>query len=310
MERKNGFIDLDLYFRNLGKNGIDKSKLIQESKDYDDQYWLTINGDIYYFKETFSLYEELVASECAKFLGVNAVEYDLAKFKVKQGVISKSYRKPNCKYISGEKILSEYATDPNNKEILINLGGDENKLSLLRNTRDLSEYIHTLEVIWLALAYHYKKLNINDIMKNIVKQFCFDLIIGQFDGYPQNWEIEESVEGITLMPYFDGSATFGILKAMPKPRQSLSVNFHDKGTDNYQILETFLSSACTEDINIFLEMFNKLNIHNFTDVLDAVEKRIDSNIPFFIKDRMILEFVRNRNLLQEVINKCIKIRTL
>jgi len=57
-------------------------------------------------------------------------------------------------------------------------------------------------------------------------------------------------------------------------------------------------------------MFNKLNIHNFTDVLDAVEKRIDSNIPFFIKDRMILEFVRNRNLLQEVINKCIKIRTL
>lgn len=314
MERINGFIDLDLYFRKLEEAGIDKSLLIEESRSYDDQYWIMINDESYYFKETFSLYEELVVSECAKFLEVDAVIYDLAKFKVRQGVISKNYRKPGCKYISGEEILSDFALDQDNREILMKLGCDDVKLSKIKNNRDLAEYVHTLEVVHYALDYHYKKMgmivNVEDIMSSLKKQFCFDLIIGQFDGYPQNWEIEESADGAFLMPYFDGSATFGILSVMPNPRQSLSVNFNDKGTDNYRILEEYFNCSCSDDINVFLDMFNKLTIDNFINILNAVEKRIDSNIPYFIKDRIITEFVRNRKSLQEVVNKCIKIRTL
>jgi len=315
MERVNGFLDLDSYFRKLRTTGYNTDDLIIQSDCYDNQYWLKINGEKYYFKTTFSLYEELVVSECAKHLGINSVSYDLAIFKGIRGVISKSFRKNDCNYISGRNILQDYLTDQNNYETLINMGCDISRLNNSKNNiSDPAEYIHTLEIVWQALEYRYNKIKIkphlHNIMTEIITHFCLDLIVGQFDGYPQNWEVEESKTGVCVMPYFDGSASLGILKGIPYPRQSLTVNFNDKHTNNYRILEEFLKVSSTEYINMFLEYFNRININEFLQILGNVESKINAKIPDFIKDRMIQEFYINYISLEEIIDKCIKKRTL
>ena len=42
-----------------------------------------------------------------------------------------------------------------------------------------------------------------------------------------------------MMPYLDGSATFGSLRVLPFPRESMSISFKDKNSNNYVVLEEF-----------------------------------------------------------------------
>ena len=103
MRRISGFLDLNDYFRNAT---ISDEDIKEGANDID--YWLKINGEEYYFKMTRNPYVELICYEIARFLGINATPYDLAIFNNYRGVISKSYRKEDCAYISGMRILRQY----------------------------------------------------------------------------------------------------------------------------------------------------------------------------------------------------------
>ena len=54
----------------------------------------------------------------------------------------------------------------------------------------------------------YNITNISKIMDGLVNYLMLGILCVQNDGFPQNWEIEESIEGIKLAPYFDGGDSF------------------------------------------------------------------------------------------------------
>lgn len=313
MIRVNGFLDLDNYYNKLmSENNWEYWDLIYEGYIIDSlycqgQFWLSVEGQEYYFKKTEDIYEELIASECAKFLGVDAVEYDLAIFQGKEGVLSKSYRKSNAEYISGSEILCDYLLDEDNYKVLEEMGCNLHKLELIHTEMELSDSINTLEIIWHAIEYRYgKKLsnfNMHTIMINLAKMFCFNILIGQNDAMPVNWEIEECKKGIVLNPFYDGSDTMLPINKYPKPSMSLSVNFNDKDNNNYIKLENFLKLSSEEFVSMFIELFDKLDVYNFMDIIVNVEKKIGKKIPAFSKRRIMQSFTANRTQIEEVVSK-------
>lgn len=309
MQRENGFLNLDKYFEKLKReNNLSDIDMFLDDyvvlSDYHNgQFWLKINDEHFYFKNTQDLYEELIVSECARYLGIPAVTYDLAIFERNEGVISKSYQKDNCEYVSGLQILANYVNDRNNRVYLEQMGYSYDELMQLRKELK-AEYINTLEMIWQALEYRYKnsklKINYENIMYNLISQFCLNILIGQHDGFPQNWEIEESKYEVNLVPYFDGGWAFRNFRN-ELPYQSMSVSSRDKGANNFQILETFLNVSSQEFISTFMLQFDKLNEEAFERIMEQVEARIEKKIPSGTKQRILNSFVDNRNAILEVL---------
>lgn len=311
LERVNGFLDLDKYFEDVKSvQGYSDFDLIIDEFIIDSyynigHYWLKINGEYYYYKWTADLYEELIVSECAKLLNVDAVSYDLAIFKETEGVISKSYRKDNHKYISGMDILYNYVLDERNHSYLEAMGCNIDELKALNNHSDIAEYIHNLEICWQAIEYHYQNLEINidvdKIMNKMLKLFCFNILIGQYDGFPQNWEIDESEEGIDLAPFYDGSSSFG--NRCFEPRQSMAVSFEDKSINNYRTLEEFFKISSQEYIDVFLDMFDKFTLEEFMKIIKQVEIKINKKLPSMTRRRMIESFSFNKEEIEKIIKQ-------
>jgi len=286
MERKDGYINLDLYIENATEG------------DYPHQYWLTINGEKYFFKSTGSAYTELLAHEVASELGINSVSYDLAIFNNLKGVISRSYRKDNCRYISGKMILESYARSFNNQKIIYDMGID-------KNFRIIPSVINNLEIIWQAIEYRYTNLNIEidieQIMKDLVNQFIVNILISQSDGLPHNWELEEDLDNrkIQVVPIFDNECSFSEKIA----NSFLSTNFKDNGKNNYEILEEFLNVSSKEFADYFVDKFNILTIEKFMEIINNVENKIEAKIPEEYKNTYIEIFSFNRKEIENILNK-------
>lgn len=310
LERVNGFLDLDKYFEEVkriqGYSDLDLflDEFIVESYYANGHYWLNINGEYYYYKWTVDLYEELIVSECAKALGIDAVTYDLAIFRESEGVISKSYRKNGYIYMSGMDILYDYLIDENNHEFLKQMGCNLEHLEWLHTKSDKAEYLNNLEIIWQALEYRYRKLgrcvDISNIMNGLISQFSLNILIGQYDAFPQNFEIGESKENVYLAPYYDGSASFG--KECYEPKQSMSVSYEDKDTSNYRVLQEFFKVSSQEFIDIFIEKFNTLTLEKLFEIIKSVEEKIGKELPKMTKTRIIERFTANREDIKTVIN--------
>jgi len=307
MERVNGFLDLDSYFEKIKKknNWQDEDLFFEDyimPSTYDvDQYWLKINGEKYYFKKTRNIYEELIVYECAKFLDISAVEYDLAIFDGIEGVVSKSYRKESAKYNSGSKILYEYYKNCD-REMLYDMGIDPKEMEHCHNRIDISESIQTLEIVWQALEYRYKTPSVVEkLMFGIIDHFILDILIAQNDSDPLNWEVEENQGEIELAPYFDGGECLNDPEIYGEPLTRLAVSFQDKGTNNYKILDRFLKISSSEFIDKFLEKFDKLDVYNFMTILKKIENKIGRPIPSYVRRRIIESFSENRECIESVI---------
>ena len=306
MLRVNGFLDLDHYFKKImDKNDYEFCDLayegyIIESLYAKGHYWLNIENEFYYFKNTNDIYEELIVGECAKTLGIDALSYDLAIFKGVEGVISKSYQKEDAEYISGEDLLYDYLIDDKNIAYLESMGYDREKLKEYFLRLDLSDSINTLEVIWQAIEQHYKdkkiSINVSEIMKKFASIFCFNVLIAQTDATPLNWELEESKDGVKLCPLNDKDM-------YPRPLMSMSVNFNDKNKNNYYKLEEFFKVSSNDFIEMFLEMFDKLDTYQFIDIMNKVEIKIERKMPAFTRRRILASFIENRDSIESVINK-------
>lgn len=311
MQRINGFLNLDEYFNEI-KNNKSLSDVDLETlgyilpSDYKwNQCWLKINNEYYYFKVTRNLYHELIVSECAKFLGVDTIDYDLAIFENSEGVISKSYHKKGYNYTSGTKILLKYILD-NNYGILEDMGFDKSELE--KKEFDIVDYINNLEIIWQALEQRYKKIDIRKLIDKFILFFMFNILIGQIDGMAQNWEIEENDKEIDLVPFYDGSSAFYYDEEFDDPYGSLSTNFKDKNRNNYVILEEFLNISSTEYINLFLAKYELLDYNNFISIIEKVENKIEIGIPNRDKQNIIESYLKNRENIEMVISKISKSR--
>ena len=310
MERYNGFLDLDKYFKNLHNNSwftflFQAKKYIKVYDRYRGQYWINLNNQEYFFKPTDNPYSELVAYRCAKYLEINATPYDLAVFTDKKGVISQNFRKENCSYISGCTVLNDFIKNPDNVAYLRLMGFRGRKKYLLS-----WKYINNLEVISQAIEYKYKDQNKNykEAIYKMVVYFIFNILLCQNDGMAPNWELEENENKISLAPIYDNEMCFAS-KNKGINMSNLSTNFNDAKLSNEKKLDEFLTVSSKEFVELFLEKYESLSVDIFTKIIQSVENSIDNYIPSEVKENIMASFIENREKLEEVLNKHNLIRT-
>jgi len=129
-------------------------------------------GEIWLFRKEYGSnvsYIELVMEELAHDFEIPAAHYDLATYNNKKGVITKYFKKRDCKYIFGDDLLKEYV------ENAIKISSDNFSMwedSILSH--------NSLEGIWRSLDYHYRNLENREslvwhLMSRLVDIFIFDV---------------------------------------------------------------------------------------------------------------------------------------
>lgn len=297
---------------------IDECKRVVSDKN-DEQYWVYIDDEEYYFKPTvFDLgnecvnfaYKELVGYQAAKFLGIDACYCDLAILNGEKGIISKSLRKNGVNLVSGNEILGDYIAC--NFDIVKDMGmGSElasqtEKYGLGDTTRYFSAmYINNLEMIWQALEYRYEdKINISSVMYQFVLMYMFTIIFGDADKHPGNWFIVEGKDEVKLAALFDnGNIFIGYEEGydIDKINMNFSTRFKDYEVNLVQTLKVFLETSGEEYFDLFINMSDKI-LMNFDLILDMVQKQIQGEIPKDEKDKIIVAFNKNQEKINEVID--------
>lgn len=293
---------------------IDDCKRVVSEKD-DEQYWVYIDGEEYYFKPTVFgsrnyAYNELLGYHAAKFLGLGACFCDLAILNGEKGIISKSLRNDKVKLVSGSEILGDYLAL--NFDMVKDMGFDKEladsvyEYGLSGDKKYFSAmYVNNLEIIWHALEYRYKdKININEVMHQFILMYIFTIIFGDADKNPNNWFIMEDGDDISLSYLFDSMDIFIGYEAGYDPDKmtmSFSTNFKDYEVNLEESLKTFFKTSPREYYNWFVAIFNKV-IMNFFVILEEIEKQIGMKIPLHDRNRLISNFNKNSLRIIEVID--------
>ena len=167
-------IDLNMYRNKQGFIDLDKleiESLGQEPECTSLSGWLLLpDGFEYLFKWSnnpnfYELYSALVEYEAAKSLGIQAVEYDLATYNGKLGIISKKFLSEDEELISGNEILSSVNKTSQNK------------------------YKNNVKDVYEAFLLYFKDPKIVDDMMHhfILDRYMFDMVLAEEDGFSHNW---------------------------------------------------------------------------------------------------------------------------
>jgi len=297
MVRKDGYLNLDLYYKELGNT----KGLIYGTEDSLSQYWLTIEGEKYYFKESDHPINEVICYELAKIMNIPSVPYDLAIFKDNYGVISKSYRKENCQYIPGYEILKKFFKDK--FDILLEMGFDEegakrNKFGGAKYPYDVQ--MNNLETIWESLSYYFPGKDISKCMNKLVEQFIFSILTCQTDMAAHNWEIEISENGINAVDNYDNEESFNRFATYSE----IDVSMH-KGKSNFKdVLKKFLRISSSEYIDLFLEKYSLLTEENLLKVFEIIEMDYNIEISNSKKQRILENVKLNKIDIDDALEQC------
>jgi len=302
MNRINGFLDLDGYFYKIEDkhpeniNYLYDEGLVIETDIY-NHYWLTIEGEKYYFKETRHHYQELIAYEIAKLLGYESAEYDLAYFNGIKGVISKNFKKEDCTYVNGAEILKNYYES--DFETVKEMGLREDWKDYFKEPY-YSE-MKNLEIIWQALEHRYKldgRVDISVLMEQIVDLYIYSILISHSDRISLNWEIEEGRNSVKLAPLFDNENSF-----FDEVEVYMSTSYDDNRSLLHESVRKFLSISDESFRERFIQKFDLLTEDLMREIFDKVESKIESQIPEKQKEYIFNNFCSHRNKIEEVVNE-------
>jgi len=310
MERQSGYLCLNKYYEEL-KNKLNcqfydliVSGYIRPT-DYDDRhFWLRIEDEEYYYKPSNYPYHEVLAYYIAKELGFNAVYCDLAKFSIipskadlRKGIISKNYRKKDCKYIPGYEILKEYYKA--HPKITRKMGLTDNWKKYYGGPYYID--MNNLEIIWQALESKYQNnpnANISKLMNQIIENYIFAILVRANDKGAQNWELEESENTINIYPIFDNELIF----YDENITTTISTSFDDSEATIGESVRRFLTTSSEEFVELFVEKFKTFNYDMLMKGIDEVEKQTESKIPDEIKEEIIFGFNLNQKEINEVLD--------
>lgn len=291
MKRIDGYLAID-----------SNTKIVKEQKEVTGKsiYYLEIDGEILVFKPSIYEYNELFTSMCAKELGLDALEYDLALYKGFRGVISKNYKKDGAIYIEGIDILEKFYAE--NKELLDNLGISNPNNTEYQDEINMSR-INNLEIIWLALEYYYKdyNLDIKTLMDKLVDLFIFCLLSNDSDKHSANWQLEEYNNNVSLVPIYDNERAF----FFADEPLLLHVSTNDfKGNPYDKMLNEFLNISSREYIDRFLELYNILYSENkFDEIIEKIENKIGTKIPKYILNRLENSYYVIKSSIEQILEE-------
>ena len=252
---------------------LNKAKKI---KTLDNAY--LYKGKVIYIKTSVFPYAEIIAEEIGKFLGLNVLHYKIGSLNNKIVAFSEKFYKDNETYISGDELLSNYCAFAGQRDIT--------------NPNNLTN-------IWDALETKYGleyASDIRELMNNIVKMFCFDLLLGLDDRASINWGIIQSENKIRLAPIFDNE----FIKLGGRTMLDLD---DDIIVYNTEKLAEFLNTSSSEFNDIFYEMFAKLTPPALADIMAKISFSRDIIIPENIRLIILRDYQNYYQELEEIVEE-------
>lgn len=290
MKRIEGFIDVDKMLRDIGLDIIDiydkkENDFIKYDIICDNKITFSFNYNndefFYKYKNNRIPYNELIANELLKDFNLPHIEYDLATFGTKKGVISKNYKNNNFNYIYGE-------------EILLNFWNDD---------RYIEEH-NNLDDIWDALEYRYRNYEnkreiVSHLMNRIVQIYIFDIITCQSDRHSQNWEIMESENLIDIAPIYDNER---ILSSTGK-NALISLTMNDDFNQNILAsIKDFKQVSGENYTNLIREKLWIIGDENLHSIFERIENKTGYPIPEKYKEYYLSEYQSHINRLKKVLD--------
>lgn len=281
MQRVNGFINIGqiLNVPNMGSYNFhellkylckNNNNVVIRKLCVDSQFIFSFDydGETYYFKydSLVSPYNEMIFYYIASELGIPSVRYDIAKVGAFEGVISKNFKVPGAKYLSGTKFL--------------------------RNFKDIDKDHNTLEDIWFDLEEYFKdKENREDIVHNImdklVRIFIFDLLVGQGDRHSGNWGIVKYPNGvIDLQINFDNARA--LINHPMQVITQMPVCDSDKYLD--EALCRFQRESCIEYRELIPHFLWVISEENIKKIFALIENETGKEMPDYLKEQYLQKF--------------------
>ena len=225
-------------------------------------YYTTINGETYYIKDTDNIHKELVISEFCNLLNIPCVNYKLAIRNNKKYLISKSFRKEECQYITGKDLIEDFIYNLKKKD-----------LKGLRLNKINEDCLNNLETIWLSLAERYhgtsKYDDIRNVMISLLNQYFLMILIQDSDFHWLNWEIEESKDHIALVPKYDNEQAFG----WELCGVSMGVDPIDPFRKTTDSIGYFFDITANEDKELFISLYNMATPDIFIKAINNVKEK-------------------------------------
>lgn len=276
--RNKGYLDIHFNnsFDSLIQNGnitkLDRYKDCSFNKVEDYKNCFYFNDYNLFFKEdNGTIYNELIGSKIAKYLNINAVNYDLVCInsfgKKINGVVSKDFR------IEGYNLIK-----------LSDINCDDDVISLDSVYYDLDKYFS---------SYDNKDKIIDNIMNNLIIELSCDYLIGNIDNGKYNKELLVSSNDGMLTPYFDFGMIFNFKGTSFKFDSNSSCYLYDNIND-------LINSKYG---NYFINMYEKLNPFVLEELIKEVEKDIEYSLPDNYKNIIFLSYSRHYEVIGELINK-------
>lgn len=215
-------------------------------------YTFEQGGKEYYFKacNPEELLSSLLASEMARSIGIKRLDFKVALYGEEIGLVSRSYNPSNKEEISIREILENYY-----EEVILTHQSDFKDEYYLEKS-------YNLETIWWALDYYYKDRKDKDkivsfLMKNIVKYFIFQIIVGDPDLHYDNIIILDN-DKPTLAPYFDFDLCFTIKIHKKYEEYCLEPFPISKGQNTISTIRSFIFASDSSYVSLVEEMLSNL----------------------------------------------------
>ena len=239
-----------------------------------------------FFKEENNVYEELVGSKIAKYLGIRCVNYDLANVVFKDrkvsGVISDNFIEDGYRIVSFKEIFDDYFSKC-----------EDYLLDDFYN--DMS-----LEFIWKVLDDRYRDYKDCDkivakIMDEMVNYFLLDILIGNIDNGKYNYGLMENYVDAKCCPYYDFEYIFMF------SRTSFTVEYDDNN-DVLGVIIKFLNVSDRLFVDRFIRMHDMLTPSKLEELFIEIEDDIDSKLPDNFKNISYLAYSRFYYILDEILS--------
>ena len=232
---------------------------------------IVIKDKTYYFKPVKTnnyAYLELVLEKLAKFINMNTAHYDLINIDGRYYYLSeelKNFRTSNVLKIS-----------------------------------DINLY-----EIWSCLENKYGEYTEN-IMYEIVKMYIFDLLLLAPDRHSCNWGIIDN--NLYIIDNENSFCTTSCSSISSKHSIFDKLNNHFNPSfyintiieNNLEELEYFLATSSQEFIELFYEIYDKLNPFVIKSVFNNIELEYNIDIPF--KDSNLNLYIDYYTLIGELLN--------
>lgn len=137
--------------------------------------------------------------------------------------------------------------------------------------------LNNLEIIWQALKYKYKNIDIEKVINEFVMMYLFTILFVDIDKHSGNWFIIEDRNSVRLASLLDNELILNEYCEVI----GLTTNTKDnKGIFNS--LEVFFNISSSKYFDLFINMYGKLR-NNFDYIFDMIERQLEIKISF--KDR-------------------------